>query len=182
MQTCLAQPHDEGNRPVISTTHPMPVATEPFDVLIRVLAVALNPTDYRIPAYHPTPGAMLGCDIAGTVVEARPLADECPPGTRLCGPVHGCNPANPDNGAFMEYLVADSRVLLRVPAVWSDVEAAALGGVGWATVALAMEDCLKLAGRPSAPAQLRADGSRIPVLVYGGATATGTMACQILSK
>lgn len=160
----------------------MPVLTEPFDVLIRVLAVALNPTDYRMPAYHPTPGAILGCDFVGTVVEAGPLADECPPGTRLCGPVHGCNPANPDNGAFAEYLIADSRVLLRVPATWSDVEAAALGGVGWATVALAMEDCLKLAGRPSAPAQLRADGSRIPVLVYGGATATGTMACQILSK
>lgn len=110
------------------------------------------------------------------------FVSETPPGTRLCGPVHGCNPANPDNGAFTEYPAADARVLLRVPAVWSDVEVAALGGVGWATVALAMEDCLKLAGRPSAPAQSRADGSRIPVLVYGGATATGTMACQILSK
>ncbi|KHO00581.1 TRAM1-like protein & fumonisin [Metarhizium album ARSEF 1941] len=167
---------------MVSTTNPIPAVTEPYHVLIRVSAVALNPSDYRMPAYNPVPGAVLGCDFMGTVVETGSQATSCPPGTRLCGPMHGCNAANPNNGAFAEFLVADARVLLQVPDAWSDLEGAALGGVGWATVALAMEDCLKLTGRPSAPEPPRADGSRVPVLVYGGATATGTMACQILAR
>ncbi|KAI0878313.1 hypothetical protein GGS24DRAFT_443445 [Hypoxylon argillaceum] len=96
--------------------------------------------------------------------------------------MHGSNPGNPQSGAFAEYLVQDSRLLIRVPDTWSDLEGAAFGGVGWATVALSMEDSLKLSGRPSKPISPRADGSRVPVLVYDGATATGTMACQLLSS
>ncbi|KAG5929810.1 putative secondary metabolism biosynthetic enzyme [Claviceps africana] len=182
MQTCLVHPSDGLTEPVVTASHSIPTISEPYHVLIRVLAVALNPTDYRMPAYNPVPGAVLGCDFVGIALEAGPQAATCSPGMRVCGTVHGCNPANPNNGAFAEYLVADARVLLRVPNTWSDLQGAALGGVGWATVALAMEDCLKLTGRPSRPAQPRADGSRVPVMVYGGATATGTMACQILTS
>ncbi|RYP53009.1 hypothetical protein DL768_001912 [Monosporascus sp. mg162] len=100
----------------------------------------------------------------------------------VCGPMHGPNPGNPDSGAFAEYLIQDRRLLVRVPDSWSDLEGAALGGVGWATVALAMKDSLQLTGTPSKPASLMPDGTRMPVLVYGGATATGTMAfmgCEV---
>ncbi|KAG6003603.1 putative secondary metabolism biosynthetic enzyme, partial [Claviceps maximensis] len=182
MQTCLVQPTEGQDEPMIKKNHPMPTISEPFQVLIRVLAVALNPSDFRMPSYHPVPGAVLGCDFVGTVLEAGCEAVAWAPGTRLCGAIHGSNPADPSNGAFAEYLVADARLLLRVPDTWSDLEGAALGGAGWATVALAMENSLKLTGCPSSPAPPRTDGSRVPVLVYGGATATGTMACQILTK
>lgn len=181
-QTCLVQPPDGGGPPVISHSHPIPELKEPYDVLIRVLAVALNPTDYKMPEYHPVPNAIMGCDFMGTVVATGLKVDNAPPGTRLCGPIHGSNPGDPDCGAFAEYLVADVRLFLRVPDAWSDLDGAALGGVGWATVALAMEHSLQLTGLPSKPAPLRPDGSRVPVLVYGGATATGTMACQILAR
>ncbi|TQV95680.1 alcohol dehydrogenase GroES-like domain-containing protein [Cordyceps javanica] len=183
LQTCLVHPTADGEtRPVVSTNRPVPAVTEPHHVLVRVSAVALNPTDYRMPAYNPVPGAVLGCDFMGTVVETGTGVADLPPGTRLCGPVHGCNAGDAANGAFAEYLVADARVLVRVPDAWSDLQGAALGGVGWATVALAMQDCLGLTGRPSNPAPPREDGSRTPVLVYGGATATGTMACQLLHQ
>jgi NADPH:quinone reductase-like Zn-dependent oxidoreductase len=143
--------------------------------------VALNPTDFKSPASNPSPGAIMGCDFMGSVVSAGEAADkDFPYGTRVCGFVHGSNPGNPDKGSFAEYVVTDSRLLIRVPESWTDLDGAALGGVGWGTVALAMEISLQLPGRPSKPAATRDDGSRTPVLVYGGATATGTMACQIL--
>jgi NADPH:quinone reductase-like Zn-dependent oxidoreductase len=180
-QTCLVQPSDLQNSPVISRLHFTPEIKEPHDVLVRVSAVALNPTDYKMPQFHPTPGSVIGCDFMGSVIEAGPAATEYGTGTRICGVVHGSNPANPNNGAFAEYLVTDSRLVLRLPDNWSDLEGAALGGIGWITMGLSITDVLGLAGRPSQPASPREDGSREPVLVYGGATASGTMACQLLS-
>lgn len=180
--TCLIQPLDGQGPPVVSQTQPIPEVKEPYDVLIRVSAVALNPTDYKMPEYHPLPGAIMGCDFMGIVVAVGSKVENVPLRTRMCGPMHGSNPGNPNSGAFAEYLIQDVRLLVRVPDSWSDLEGAALGGVGWATVALAMEDSLQLKGTPSNPAPLRPDGTRRPVLVYGGATATGTMACQILAR
>ena len=178
---CLTQAPEGDGPPVISRDRLIPTIEEPYDVLIRVLAVALNPTDYKMPEYHPVPGAIMGCDFMGVIVETGDDVEHTRPGTRVCGPMHGSNPENPDSGAFAEYLIQDARLLVRVPSSWSDLEGAALGGVGWATVALAMEDSLGLTGTPSKPALSRPDGSQRPVLVYGGATATGTMACQLLS-
>ncbi|PYI00034.1 alcohol dehydrogenase GroES-like domain-containing protein, partial [Aspergillus ellipticus CBS 707.79] len=157
----------------------LPQPKTPYDLLIRVTAVALNPTDYKMPQHYPTPGATMGCDFVGTVIQSGTAADITlpAPGTRVCGAVHGSNPADPTNGAFAEYLVADARLVIRVPDNWSDLDAAALGGIGWGTLGLAFYAHLGLEGRPAAPLQ----GKKVPVLVYGGATATGTMACQLLS-
>ena len=54
---------------------------------------------------------------------------------------------------------------------------AALGAIGWGTVCIALSDdgALSLNGTPKSP-----DNSVAPVLVYGGATATGLMAIQML--
>lgn len=166
----------------ISDHEPIP-SPPPGHALIRVLAVALNPTDHKMPTHFPMPGSVAGCDFCGVVVEtarAEKVDDSraIQPGTRVCGNVFGYNPTLPLEGSFAQYVVADARQLLRVPSDWTDIQAAALGGVGWKTAALALWDpeSLALAGRPSRPAQ---EGA-IPVIVYGGATATGTMACQLL--
>lgn len=178
---CLIQPRDGRGPPVVDHSRAVPELKGDHDVLVRVRAVALNPTDYKMAEYFPVPGAIMGCDFMGTVAETGPKS-AVPVGTRVCGPMHGSNPGNPDSGAFGEYLVQDGRLLVRIPDAWSDLAAAALGGVGWATVALAMEHSLQLKGTPSKPAPLREDGTRQPVLVYGGATASGTMACQLLAR
>jgi NADPH:quinone reductase-like Zn-dependent oxidoreductase len=180
--TALVQPQDPKDKPVVSQTQRVPEVSAPYEVLVRVTAVALNPTDYKMPEYHPVPGAVMGCDFTGTIVGGGAKVETSLVGRRVCGPMHGSNPGNPGSGAFAEYLVQDVRLLVLVPDAWSDLEGAALGGVGWATVALAMEHSLQLTGTPSNPAPPRADGTRIPVLVYGGATATGTMACQLLAR
>ncbi|KAL4811322.1 chaperonin 10-like protein [Aspergillus unguis] len=176
---CLVQ--SSTGQPVVAS-RPRPQIENPHQVLVQITAVALNPTDFKSPMFNPLPGATMGCDFVGIVVATGEAAShDLPSGTRVCSARHGNNPGRPDLGAFAQYVIIDSRLLLRVPATWTDVDAAALGGVGWGSAALTIEQSLKLTGRPSKPASAQADGSRTPVLVYGAATATGTMACQLLS-
>jgi NADPH:quinone reductase-like Zn-dependent oxidoreductase len=134
--------------------------------------------------HFPMPGATMGCDFCGVVMpltsetDASTLPSGIIGGTRVCGAVFGYNPDDQQNGAFAEYVVADARLLLRVPATWTDLQGAALGGIGWGTAGLALwnQKTLALVGRPSKPTE-----KRQPVLVYGASTATGTMACQLLA-
>ncbi|KKY39952.1 putative zinc binding [Diaporthe ampelina] len=123
------------------------------------------------------PGNIAGCDFCGTVEVAGDAATHSP-GTRVCGAIFPYKPDEPRSGSFAEFLVADSRLLLRVPGTWDDLQGAALGGIGWSTVcqAISHPDALAPEGLPSSPSE----GRSTPVLVYGGSTATGTMACQLL--
>lgn len=171
---------------VVSSSASIPRLSSKNHALIRVLAVGLNPTDYKMSTHYPHPGAMVGCDFCGIIEKLSDLAesDASSPagrlsvGTRVCGgvfPYAGSEDCS--SGAFAEWVVADARLLLRVPDPWTDLQAAALGSVGWGTVGLAISDpdALNLQGLPSL-----ASAKKEPVLVYGGATASGTMACQLL--
>jgi NADPH:quinone reductase-like Zn-dependent oxidoreductase len=153
-------------------------------VLVQVSAVALNPLDWKLVHYFPRPGTVVGCDFTGTIIARGNAVTDLAIGQRVCGAVVGSNPNRPSNGACSKFLIADSRILLAVPNEWTDLQAAALGGVGWYTAGLAFydDDALQLTGWPSCPVPAREDGSRIPILVYGGATASGTMFCQWLSR
>lgn len=162
----------------VSEDVPIPEISSPHHVLIRVLAVALNPTDFKMASRFHMERNVVGCDFCGVVERAGTSAMvSFPEKTRVCGAVFPYRPNNRDNGAFSQWLVADSRHLLRVPEDWTDTQAAALGGVGWSTVCLSMSDpeALGLEGRPRKPVEKPA-----PVIVYGGATATGLMAIQLL--
>jgi NADPH:quinone reductase-like Zn-dependent oxidoreductase len=177
LQTAIVQsPSTSGLPLTISTAVPIPTLQSPHDVLIRVLAVGLNPTDFKMATQFPKPGNGSGCDFCGTV-DARGDSAVLPLGIRVCGAVFPYS-LDARAGAFSQWVVADSRHLLRVPDAWTDVQAAALGAVGWGTAALAMADPRalgRLEGLPSRPM-----GKWTPVLVYGGATATGLMAVQML--
>lgn len=78
--------------------------------------------------------------------------------------------------------------MLRLPDWVPWEQGAALGGIGHGTLALALWRSLGLKGTPDRPleATKQADGSEEEdedgkyVLVYGGSTATGTMALQLL--
>ncbi|KAI1135883.1 putative zinc binding dehydrogenase [Hypoxylon sp. FL0543] len=183
-QTAIIQGYDT-RRPqdvlslVISHRVVVPALDSEHHVRVKVLAVALNPSDYKMVQFFPARNNMAGCDFCGVVTEkgAEAVVDV---GTRVCGAVfpYGRQDATDDvrSGAFSQFATADSRLLLRVPETWSDLEGAALGGVGWCTVGLALSslDALALSALPSKPAD-----EKEPVLVYGAATATGTMACQL---
>ena len=164
----------------LAISHSKQVAdlASPYHVLVRVLAVAVNPTDYKMVTHFYIEGNTVGCDFCGIVESAGPSAI-FPPGVRVCGADFPYRPDNPYNGAFSQWVVADSRQMLKIPDEWSDTQAAALGAVGWGTVCMAVSDseALNLTGLPS-----KAVEKPIPVLVYGGATATGIMAIQMLKQ
>lgn len=145
-------------------------------ILVKTMAVALNPCDYKMGNRFPSPGYIIGNDFAGTVVAiGSETTTELRIGDLVCGMVHGSNPADGANGAFAHYVRLPSTLVLRVPTAWKVEEAAALG-VGLAINCLALWGrALALESRPDNRAQ-----KPIPVLVYGGSTATGTMAIQLL--
>ncbi|TWU75377.1 hypothetical protein ED733_001097 [Metarhizium rileyi] len=125
--------------------------------------------------------SMAGCDFCGIIHEVGAKAASIHPrGTRVCGAVFPYHPKGAQNGAFAQFVAADCRLLLRVPDDWTDLEGASLGGVGWSTLCLAFADpeALALTGTPSRPV----DRPGHAVLVYGGGTATGTLACQLLAR
>lgn len=169
----------------VSHSSPIPATKSDNQVLVRVLAVALNPTDFKTVAHFPQPdtNVPIGCDFCGIVEEGSSSALALfPRGTRVCGGLfpYGLvsSASEAISGAFAQWVVADTSQLLRVPEGLNDLQGAAIGGICWGTCVLGLfvdPEALALEGRPSRPVK-----KNIPVVVYGGATATGTMACQLL--
>lgn len=81
------------------------------------------------------------------------------------------NDANLETGAFARYIIAKGDLVLRIPdgVSW---EEASTTGVAIGTVAMGLYQIL---GLPY-PGQGGSDGA--PILIYGGSTATGTVAIQ----
>lgn len=167
-----------GGNPTIVPSAPLP-SIEPDMILVKTVAVALNPTDFKMHANFQSPGATIGCDFSGVVVRVGSEAASRPcsfkVGDRVCGAVHGSNPIDHQTGSFAEYVRAAANLVLKVPDTMSFEDAAAIGGVGHGTLGLALWDCLGLPASPDSPAE-----KPIHVLVYGGSTSTGTMAIQLL--
>jgi NADPH:quinone reductase-like Zn-dependent oxidoreductase len=170
---------DEAGQPVLANDVALP-ALLPKTLLIKTTAVAINPFDYKMPKNFPSAGATIGIDFVGRIVridtEAASLRPELSIGDTVCGFVHGSNPAVPDGGAFAEYVRAPAQLVYRVPAAMK-VEEAATYGCALASMCLALWKCLEL---PATPRQPLSAESPAYVLVYGGSTATGTMALQLL--
>lgn len=165
---------DADGKLVISNT-PIPQLSAGM-VLVKTAAVALNPADYKIPTYFPSPGATSGMDFSGTVVRVSyPISAPLQVGDRVCGAVHGSNPIDHATGAFADYVRVEADLLLKIPTSMAWEPAAALGGVGHGTLCIALWESLGLPGRPEKPTT-----KSLPVLVFGGSTATGTLAIQLL--
>ncbi|EDN93370.1 hypothetical protein SS1G_09236 [Sclerotinia sclerotiorum 1980 UF-70] len=144
------------------------------------------------------PGAVSGYDMAGIVEAIDESVDTgLAVGDRVLGvtSIHG--------GAFAEYVITDGNLLIKIPENM-DFQTAASYGVGIVTTGLALygHECLSLTwpnpdGEVSAGTQKTRvgprgwsggdaladddnDTPRIPVLVYGASTSTGTLAIQLL--
>ncbi|EXJ71194.1 uncharacterized protein A1O5_06188 [Cladophialophora psammophila CBS 110553] len=144
-------------------------------LLVRPSAIALNPTDWKSVSFgRAADGCIVGCDYAG-VVEAVGVAVEKPwrRGDRVFGCGHGANLMNKDDGVFAEYAVVKGDLQMRIPEGWS-FERAATVPLGAITVGQGLfRTSLKL-DLPG-ESQQRKD---IPVLIYGGTTATGALGVQ----
>jgi NADPH:quinone reductase-like Zn-dependent oxidoreductase len=190
------------NRGVIKTAQfhaslaEIPIPTlRPEYILVRTIAVALNPTDWQTvdeSLKEGTPYALLGCDATGIVVEVgSKVTKEWKVGDRIAGGAHGGlyhshammiivdgnlgNDLNPQDGTFAQYILLKGDIALRIPPNVSFEEAATLpGGLGNTGLALYRHLGLPF---PTLPIdEMKKDGRSI--LIYGGSTATATMVVQ----
>ncbi|KAK4055170.1 Zinc-binding oxidoreductase alcohol dehydrogenase [Microbotryomycetes sp. JL201] len=141
------------------------------DVLVKIKAVALNPTDWKHRDFVGIPNSVLGCDFAGEVVEKGSSVSNVAIGDRVAGFVHG-GKAN-GVGSFAEYTKIGSTLVWKVPDNVSDEEAAALGGIGPHTASQALFSRLHL-NQPDSPTS-----ESKPVLVWGGSSSVGLYAIQL---
>lgn len=141
-------------------------------VLVKTVSVGLNPSDWKHVDFLSPPGVLLGGDYSG-IVEAVGKDVKLPwkKGDRICGFAHGGNAVQAEDGSFAEYIVVKGDVQLRIPEHLSFQEAATLGA-GIQTIGQALYQTLGLA-LPNQPIK-----DATPILIYGGSTATGTLAIQ----
>ncbi|MFJ2738476.1 NADP-dependent oxidoreductase [Streptomyces sp. NPDC087440] len=101
-------------------------APGPGDVLVRVHASGLNPTDWKHRAlpglFLPEPPFVLGWDVSGTVAETGPGVTLFQPGDE----VFGMLPYPYGFGAHAEYAVGPARAFAPKPAAVDHVQAGAL--------------------------------------------------------
>jgi aspyridone synthetase trans-acting enoyl reductase len=134
----------------------------------------------------PAPGSTSGTDFAGVVVALGPgIAREneirasnglraLQLKDRVMGGVFGNNPLRPDNGAFGEYVAVPARLVWHVPNDM-DFSTAATLPAAIATVGMSLFQYMQL---PFPGSGVSATAPY--VLVYGGGTATGALAIQVL--
>ncbi|CBX90740.1 similar to oxidoreductase [Plenodomus lingam JN3] len=139
--------------------------------LVKVQAVALNPTDHKHLHYISCEGCTLGCDYAGIIEEVRP-GSSLKKGDRIFGFLHGANLEHPEDGAFSQYTLVREGLQAIIPKSLSFEQAASLG-VAITTVGMGLCQTLQL------PLPGDRSSENTSVLIYGGSTATGTMAIQI---
>lgn len=153
------------------TDRPLPSLRDDY-ILVKTVSVAINPTDWKHVEYLAPPGVLVGCDYSGIVEEVgKAVKKPFKKGDRICGFAHGSNAVQHEDGTFAEYIVVKGDVQFRVPDYMSFQEAATLG-VGVNTVAQGLYQSLQLA-LPTEPIK-----EKTPILIYGGSTATGTLAIQ----
>lgn len=144
---------------------PTPVAG-PGQVLVKIAAASVNPVDVKIRntgrGVAPALPAILGCDMAGTVVALGDGVTGFAVGDAVYGCVGGVAGLQ---GTYAEYVAADARLLAPAPSTLSAHDAAALP-----LVTLTAWEAL-------------VDRARVQpgdkVLIHGGAGGVGHVAIQI---
>ncbi|KAL9947971.1 hypothetical protein D7B24_004123 [Verticillium nonalfalfae] len=143
------------------------------EILVRVKAVALNPTDFKHLDVISPPGSVIGCDYAGEVAEVGSNATAVwAVGDRVAGAVHGG--LFPDRGAFAEYLKIDADLAWRVPSTVSDADATTYG----VSAITAMLSLNLRHGIPWADEGQQAPNGK-EIFIYGGSTSAGLFHIQL---
>lgn len=161
-----------GSNAILSDSRPLPSLREDY-VLVRTIAVALNPTDSKaIQLGKTAKDGLLGCDFSGVVEEVgRGVTKSLKKGDRVCGCTHGANINVPEDGAFAEWIVAKGDTCIRIPDSMSFEEACSIP-VSAITCGQGLFQKMKL-HLPNDPIQ----GGPF-ILIHGGSTSAGTLAIQ----
>ncbi|KAF2802229.1 enoyl reductase [Mytilinidion resinicola] len=151
-------------------TIPVPPPRDDY-IIVKTKAVALNPTDWKSLHSRFTEGAIAGCDYAGIVEQVgSAVTNGLKVGDRVAGFVRGADPDKID-GAFADIIAAKGDLQIKIADSVSFEEGATLG-VGISTVGQGLYQAL---GLPFPPQKVKEPTT---ILIYGGSTATGTLAIQ----
>ncbi|KAF2713399.1 GroES-like protein [Pleomassaria siparia CBS 279.74] len=159
----------DANTAVVEDNVPAPKLRDDY-IIVKTKAVALNPTDWKAFKNNPV-GSISGCDYAGIVEQVGKAVSGLNSGDRVAGFIRGADDTNHDNGAFATTVTAKAGILAKIPDTLAFEDAATLG-VGITTVGQGLYQSL---GLPLPPATVQEPTS---ILIYGGSTATGTLAIQ----
>ncbi|THV06340.1 dehydrogenase [Dendrothele bispora CBS 962.96] len=154
----------------------------PRDVLIKVIAAAQNPTDWKLnsqkttirnlmgDSFNLTDPKIIGCDYAGVVAKlGESVTTNIKIGDRIAGWVFGSIEMN---GAFAEYLVAPSHMFLELPLSWSFEDGSQLA-VACYTACQCLYQSLGL------PSPENPTTTPIDILIWGGSSSVGHFAIQL---
>lgn len=165
--------------------HPLEVGPAPTgtpgvgQILIKNSAIAINPIDNKLQKFAIYPlayPAILGEDVAGTVVSVGPNAPRFKEGDRVMGAVNGFGSKNDTEMAFQEYTVLDSNLSGHVPESIPFEQAVQMPlAITTAAAGLFNQGHLGLQ-LPTEPAQASTGKA---VLVWGGASSVGLAAIQL---
>jgi NADPH:quinone reductase-like Zn-dependent oxidoreductase len=147
----------------------------PGYMLVQTQYVALNPADWTDIDGEEYMGCVVGLDYAGTVVQVGEQVNRAfEPGDRVAGISHGCNVLHPDYGAFSEYILVKADAQMKVPETMNLEDAASMGvGVITASMGLYQQIGLPLSGLENV-----SNNDPEWILIYGGSSATGSLAIQ----
>ncbi|KAI0322793.1 dehydrogenase [Amylostereum chailletii] len=144
----------------------------PDQILVKVIAVAQNPSDWMSAQKGRLEGAIVGCDFSGIVQYIGP---EVPVGLRTIGErVAGFVHGGSKNGSFAEYLTTAGDFVVHVPDDWTYEDASQLGLAPYTALQALYES---LDGLPL-PLSTEAKANTEPLLVYGGSSSVGLFAIQ----
>ena len=164
-----------GTNARVERDRPLPKLRDDY-VLVKTVAVALNPTDWKhIAGGMAADGGISGCDFSGVVEEVgSAVRKPWEKGDRICGVTHGGNLYQVEDGAFAEYIVAKGDIQIKIPDDMTFTQAATIG-LGATTVGQGLyQKALEL----SLPGESHSKGEKGNLFIYGGSTATGSLAIQ----
>jgi len=163
-----------GSSAVSVQTVPLP-SPGPDELIDRTAAVGLNPTDWKSLRGLPAVRAIIGVDFSGIVERTGMDVTNFHEGDRVAGFVHESVASNHEYGAFADRVLAFEHLTTKLPEAMS-FERGAILGVGVTTVGQALGEQLRL---PLPSLTRGSDGKHEDiVLVYGGQSATGSLAIQ----
>ncbi|KAJ3178107.1 hypothetical protein HDU85_005631 [Gaertneriomyces sp. JEL0708] len=153
---------------IISRDIPVPAAGQ---VLIKNVVAGTNPKDWKVPCVFGGPPQNSGDDVAGTIAAVGAGVTEFKIGDRVAAFHEMTKP----DGAFAEYTIAWAHTTFHIPERTSYEEAATIP-LAAMTAAIGMYLCLPL------PEPWKDNQKKIPLVIYGGASAVGAFAIKFARK